>query len=74
MSRRHPSFLNPTSVCLHAGLRQRVEASLGGQLAEEPQLFLVRDVAPKKLMVEVSFRLPASIAFGDAAAKRQRLE
>ena len=37
-----------------------MEASLGGQLAEEPQLFLVRDVAPKKLMVEVSFRLPAS--------------
>ena len=35
---------------------------------------LVRDVAPKKLMVEVSFRLPASIAFGDAASKRQRLE
>lgn len=61
-----------------AGLRQRVEASLGGPLDEAPQLHIVRDVAPKKLMVEVTFRVPPSIAFAASAAnesaKRQRVE
>ncbi|KAL4423839.1 hypothetical protein ABPG75_001140 [Micractinium tetrahymenae] len=62
-----------------AGLRQRVEASLGGPLDEEPQLHIVRDVAPKKLMVAVTFRVPPSIAFASTAtadepAKRQRVE
>lgn len=75
-------FPRPAS-CAAAGLRQRVEASLGGLLDDEPQLHVVRDVAPKKLMVEVTFRVPASIAFAAAAtptaateepAKRQRVD
>lgn len=60
-----------------------MESSLGGSLDEAPQLHIVRDVAPKKVMVEVTFRVPPSIAFAavpaaagtaDEPAKRQRVE
>ncbi|PSC73269.1 tRNA (guanine(37)-N1)-methyltransferase 1 [Micractinium conductrix] len=56
-----------------AGLRRRVEASLGGQLEEEPEVTVIRDVAPQKVFCCVTFRLPASIAFAEPA-KRQRVQ
>ena len=56
------------AIALCAGLRQRVEQHLGGALDEEPTVHLVRDVAPRKIMCCVTFRVPASIAFAAAAA------
>jgi hypothetical protein len=46
-----------------ADVRKRVEAALGGQLDAPPLIHQVRDVAPNKLMLCVSFRVPAGVAF-----------
>lgn len=46
----------------------RIEAALGGALDEPPHVFDVRLVAPNKRMLCVTFRLPASVAFAEAAA------
>lgn len=48
-------------ACL-AGVRERVESALGGPLDGEPKICLVREVAPNKRMLCVSFQLPAAIA------------
>jgi hypothetical protein len=39
-----------------------VEQSLGGPLEEDPTIRLVREVAPNKSMLCISFRLPAAVA------------
>jgi hypothetical protein len=41
----------------------RVEAALGGKLEEPPSIHTVRDVAPNKLMLCVTFRVPQTVAF-----------
>lgn len=50
------------NILLLAGVRERVEAALGGPLDGEPKIHLVREVAPNKRMLCVSFELPAAIA------------
>jgi hypothetical protein len=57
------SFSNIPVVLLAADVVRRVEAALGGQLDAAPQIHTVRDVAPNKLMLCVSFRVPAGVAF-----------
>uniref|UniRef100_A0A383WCY4 tRNA (guanine(37)-N1)-methyltransferase n=1 Tax=Tetradesmus obliquus TaxID=3088 RepID=A0A383WCY4_TETOB len=41
----------------------RVEAALGAKLEEPPSIHTVRDVAPNKLMLCVTFRVPQAVAF-----------
>lgn len=56
--RRHHS-----RFCCHTDVVARVEAALGGKLDEPPLIHLVRDVAPNKVMLCVSFKVPAAVAF-----------
>ena len=51
-----------------ADVLRRVEAALGGPLEERARVTMVRDVAPNKRMLCVSFRLPAGVAFAGAPA------
>ena len=56
-----------------ADVLARVEAALGGPLEEPPAIHVVRDVAPNKVMLCVSFRLPAAVAFhGRQQQQRQQ--
>lgn len=58
--------------------KEQVEKKLGRRLTSQFYIHCVRDVAPKKVMVCVSFKLPESIAFADVSeickddSKRQR--
>ena len=44
-------------------MRRAIERHLGGALDEDPEFFLVRDVAPKKAMICSSFRVPRGIGY-----------
>ena len=57
----------PEAVRLGADVVARVEAALGGPLEGRPRVTTVRDVAPNKRMLCVSFRLPAGVALAAAA-------
>ena len=50
-------------------VRRVIEGHLGGELDENPEFFLVRDVAPKKAMICSSFRVPRWIALMEGAAE-----
>ena len=49
--------------------KKQVEERLGSSLTSQCTTHCVRDVAPKKVMVCVSFKLPTSVAFADAGSK-----
>lgn len=51
-----------------ADVIKRVESALGGPLDEPPSIHCVRDVAPKKIMLCVSFRVPRGVAFAGRTA------
>ena len=74
-------------VSLPADVVKRVESFLGGPLDALPTIHHVRDVAPSKIMLCVSFRVPEQVAFAgrsggheqeeqqqQQAAKKQRLD
>jgi hypothetical protein len=46
-----------------ADVVRKVEQYLGGPLDSPPQIHVVRDVAPNKIMLCVSFRVPHAVAF-----------
>ncbi|MEW5318686.1 MAG: hypothetical protein WDW38_009888 [Sanguina aurantia] len=48
---------------VEADIIAKAEHYLGGKLPTPPSIHVVRDVAPKKLMLCLSFKLPGSIAF-----------
>lgn len=60
--------------------QEQVEQRLGSSLTSKCSVHCVRDVAPKKVMACVSFKLPESVAFADITeksdsdSKRQREE
>lgn len=59
----------PTSVPLRAAdVIAKVERYLGGKLDGPATVHVVRDVAPTKLMLCVSFKVPEAVAFGEAGA------
>ena len=45
-----------------------MEHYLGGKLDSQPIIHVVRDVAPTKLMLCVSFRVPEAVAFNGREA------
>lgn len=65
-----------------ADIIAKAERYLGGKLEGPPEIHVVRDVSPGKVMLCVTFRVPAAVAFNgrgagtggeDQAAKRQRV-
>ena len=66
---------------MNADVIARAERYLGGKLDAPPKIHVVRDVAPGKLMLCVTFRVPEAVAFNGrgqgedgAAAKRQKVD
>lgn len=55
--------------CLLAGVRQRVEDALGAPLEGEPKIHFVREVAPNKRMLCISFRLPEAVALASSSGE-----
>ncbi|KAL9952179.1 hypothetical protein ACROYT_G039394 [Oculina patagonica] len=51
--------------------KEQVEKKLGSSLTSQCSVHFVRDVAPKKVMVCVSFKLPESVAFADISEKSE---
>ncbi|BFI29579.1 tRNA (guanine37-N1)-methyltransferase [Marchantia polymorpha subsp. ruderalis] len=50
----------------HADVLKRAEGILGGVI-KDPQVWTVRDVAPNKIMLCISFDLPEAVAFGEVS-------
>lgn len=56
----------------HADVLAKVEHYLGGSLEEAPAVHNVRDVAPNKLMLCISFRVPRAVAFHGREQSQQQ--
>jgi hypothetical protein len=58
-----PLVLALRSMGCAADIVRKVEHYLGGPLDLPPEIHVVRDVAPNKIMLCVSFRVPQAVAF-----------
>jgi hypothetical protein len=57
---------------MYADVLAKVEGYLGGGFDEPPAVHNVRDVAPNKLMLCVSLRVPRAVAFHGREQQQQQ--
>ena len=58
----------PPLHCPYSDIVRKAEHYLGGKMDAPPAVHMVRDVAPNKIMLCLSFRVPPAVAFNGRTA------